>query len=303
MSKFFPLMRRLSVASLATAIAACGGGGGGSSESSETTTVSPTAAPSTTNFVSASKFAAHVSQKGNGGHLLQSGVAQALISGQPVRLDNEDKILQASIKTANKSDLLVGVSLQNGLFTDTLVSGKNGSSEVAKAMGAILVRIEVDGKRDAAFPSNVVFAEQIQELSATLSGVIQSCKTQLLDSNGDGVVDTGEVVIARDCIVTEEQIGLALSTTSANHFNFVVPNVSAGTHTVTVHARAVASAEFTNGLTPIEFDANGNPIAYAPTANNAARGFAVVDVGTLAIEQVRAINQEGGIVIDMGGAI
>lgn len=248
----------------------------------------------------ASKFAAHVSQAGQGTHLLHSGVATAITSGVPVVVDNEDKILRATIKTANKKDLLIGVSLQSSLFTDTVVKGKLGSSETAAAMAALMVRIEVDGKKDAAFPRTVVFSKRVQELSATLGGVIQRCTVNLIDTNGDGTPDSGEIVIGRDCIVTEEEIGLALSTTSANHFNFVVPNVTPGEHVVTVHARAMSSAEFKNGLAPTAYDANGNPIEYAETANNSATAWALVDVGALTVEENRAINQEGGINVELG---
>lgn len=298
-------LRRLYLASLAALFTGCGGGGGGGSTTASITdefTLGTYAAPvraEATSVQAGSKFAAHVSQAGENLHLLHSGIASATTSGVPVTVDNEDRILEATIKTANKSDLLVGVSLQSTLLTDTLVSGKNGSSEVAKALAAIMVRIEVDGNRGFAFPTSVVFAKQIQELTATLSGVIRSCKVNVTDTTGDGVIDSGEIVIARDCVVTDEQIGLALTNTSANHFNFVVPNVSSGQHSVKVFARAMSSAEFKNGLTPTEFDANGNPIDFAETANNSAKAWALVDVGSLTVEQVRATNQEGGIIIDV----
>ena len=35
------------------------------------------------------------------------------------------EVLEASIKTPNKQDLLIGVSLEGGLFTRTKVTGKN----------------------------------------------------------------------------------------------------------------------------------------------------------------------------------
>lgn len=248
----------------------------------------------------AAKFAAHVSQSGSGSHLLHSGVATAVTSGQVVKVDNEDNILSATIKTANQKDLLIGVSLQNGLFTDTTVKGKLGSSEVATAMAAILVRVEIDGQKNRAFPSSVVFAQRIQELSATLGGVIQSCNFGLTDSNGDGVPDSGEIVIARDCTVTEEQIGLMLSTTSANHFNFVAPNLTPGDHTVKVYARAMSSAEFKNGLTPTKFDAAGNPIEFQQTADNSATAWALIDVGSLTVEETRAVNRDSGISVELG---
>lgn len=59
--------------------------------------------------------------------------------------------------------------------------------------------------------------------------------------------DAGTIDVADDCAVSDEEIGLILSTTSANHCNFLAPNLSAGEHPVTVHAAAVCSAAYTNG--------------------------------------------------------
>lgn len=114
--------------------------------------------------------------------------------------------------------------------------------------------------------------------------------------------------MADDCVVSDEMIRLILDTTSADHFNFVAPNLDPGDHTVKVCAKAMSSAEFTNGswsYCPEERDADGNcPVALVEveTTNNAAQGYALVDVGVLTVEEVRAINQEGGIVIDTDAA-
>jgi hypothetical protein len=246
-----------------------------------------------------SKFAADVRQAGEGFHLLHSGVAVAALSGQSVTaVDDTDNILEATIKTANKKDLLIGVSLQSSLFTDTTVKGKNGSQEKADAQAGIMVRVVIDGNPNLAAPNTVVFAKRVQELSATLGGVIKSCNFLVLDTDDDGTADSGEIVVARDCEVTDEEIGLMLTTTSANHFNFVAPNLGPGDHTVKVYAKALSSASFTNGTTPV-YDIDGNLIGDAPTTNNESQAWALVQVGTLTVEEVRAVNQSFGITIDL----
>ena len=257
------------------------------------------------------KFTAHVAQSGANTHLLHSGVAMAVESGVPVSVDDTDKILEATIHSANKKDLLIGVSLQSGLYTDTTVKGKNGSSEKAGAMAGIKVHLEISGLDDSgnpakAYPESVVYASRVQELSATLGGVIESCTVNLVDEDGDGIPDSGEFVVARDCEVSDEEIGLMISTTSANHFNFVVPNLAAGDHTVKVWAEALASAEFTNGtycpgvvIDGVCTDADGNPLAEVETTNNEAKAWALVDVGSLTVEAVRATNTTDGINIDL----
>lgn len=258
----------------------------------------------------ASNFAATIRQApGEGIHLLHSGVAEAVDSGVIVEVDNTDTVLSTGIKTANKKDLLIGVSLQSGLYTDTQVKGKNGSSEKAGAMAGVKVRVIVkdkDGVSVDVYPSEVVFASRVQELSAVLGGVIESCEITVDPDTGEG-----DLVIADDCIVSDEEIGLMLSTTSANHFNFVAPDMESGDHTIEVEAMALASAEFENGTYVVgdldqgtcegqdgEWDGGDSSCTFT-TTNNVAKGWALVDVGTLTVQQVRAINQSGGITTDL----
>lgn len=274
-----------------------------------------------------SKFAAHVRDAGQGLHLLHSGVADtADVNGTKCDADHqwyswdgdngvcvtagdEDDILTATIKTPNKKDLLIGVSLQNGLYTDTTVKGKNGSQEVAGAEAGISVRVVIDDGAISAYPESVVFAKRVQELSATLGGVIESCTVNLVDDNADGIPDSGEFNVIDDCVVTDEEIGLMLSTTSANHFNFVAPDLPPGDHIIKVYAKAVSSAAFLNGsyatesLTEEDCTAAGGTydagVCTFETTDNHAKAWALVSVGSLTVEEVRAINQEGGIVIDV----
>lgn len=298
----------------------------------------------------ASKFSAHVDN--TSAYLLQSGVADTMTpsgsacaggnyfydAGYDVCYTSGDtqNILNASIKTPNKKDLLIGVSLESALFTHTEVKGKNGSSEKAGAEAGVMVRVLIDpiysntGDLQSyvrAYPDNVVFAKRIQELTATLGGVIESCDVSLevtgtADGSGNvtGTAD-GTINIADDCIVSDEEIGLILNTTSANHFNFVAPNMLPGDHAVVVEATAVSSAAFSNGSyllsdsTLSEAECVGDPKGTAvyendgsvevyvgceiETTDNSAKAYAVINIGSLTVEEVRAINQDGGITIDM----
>ncbi|MDB4285309.1 hypothetical protein N9903_00180 [bacterium] len=256
-----------------------------------------------------SKFAAHVSVAGDSLHLLHSGKATAVVSGTEVTGMKEECILEATIKTANKSDLLIGVSMQDGLYTMTKVKGKNGSVEVAGAEGGIEVWLEIDGDADShpVYPEIVTFARRFQELSATLGGVIESCDVTVTATGSGDTWDgtsTGTIYVPDDCEVSDEEIGLILDTTSADHFNFVAPNLDPGDHTVRVCARAKSSAEFTNGswsYCPVDRNPDGLcpvDMVVVETTNNEAQGYALVDVGVLTVEKVRAINQAGGIIID-----
>lgn len=236
--------------------------------------------------VQGSKFAAHVAQPGAGMQLMQKDV------------NSTTNLLSSTISTPNYKDLLIGVSLQSGLYTDTTVKGKHGSYEEAGAEAAIKVHVDITGLDSygnpaKAYPEEVVFAGRVQELSAVLGGVINSCS----DSNDDGTI-----TVVDECDVGDEEIGLMLSTTSANHFNFVAPDLAPGDHTVTVQVTTLSSSEFTNGtyssstMTELEctdaggvFDAGTGECTFT-TTDNEANSWAMVDVGSLTVEQVRAVN-------------
>lgn len=175
-------------------------------------------------------------------------------------------VLSTTIKTPNKKDLLVGASFETGLYTQTQVKGKNGSTDTATASATLEVRLLIDGSENVAYPYWVVYDKRAQTLSATLGGVLQSCQ----DLNGDGVI-----TVATECVVTDEDINLILETMAANHYNFVVANLSPGTHTVSVQVRIGTTAD-----------------AGAGTAS----AMAGVGRGSLTVEEVRATNAPDGIV-------
>lgn len=174
-------------------------------------------------------------------------------------------VLKTTIKTPNHKDLLIGGSLETALYTATMVSSKTGTTDTSKATAVLEVRILVDGQAAKAWPKEVVYDQRVQQLSATLGGVIQSCR----DANLDGVLD-----IADECIVTPEQIELIQNTMGARHFNFIAPNVSTGTHTVELQVKVSSSTSVQTGT---------------------ASAHAAVGRGVLTVEEVRATNAPDGI--------
>ncbi|SRR5213593_1844333 len=174
-------------------------------------------------------------------------------------------VLSTTIKTPNKKDLLIGVSLETALFTQTQVKGKNGSTDTASASATLEVSVLLDGKpfdkasQTGAFPPKVVYDKRAQILSATLGGVIVSCT----------VVD-GVIIVGTNCIVDDEMIELILDTMAAHHFNFVAANLEPGTHTLEVQVG-------------IGVDTSSGAGSASATAG--------VGRGSLTVEEVRAINQ------------
>lgn len=161
-------------------------------------------------------------------------------------------VMTASLKASTNKTFFVSPSLVTGLYTNTQVSGKtsgNPSSETATAAASVAVRVLLDcagcstpgqpqtqnvswamaGYPDAGsgLPnqggSGIIFNARIQQLTATLGQAITS--TCL----------TFTTTLSNTC--PPEVINLILDTTSAHTFNFILPEVGAGQHTVTIQAR------------------------------------------------------------------
>ena len=146
-------------------------------------------------------------------------------------------VMSASLKTSTNKTLFVSPSMLTGIYTNTQVKG-NGGSQTATAVASVAVRVLLDCSNCvqngapqtlpalyfmAGFPdqggSGIVFDARIQQLTAVLGQAITS------------------TCIAAVTTCSQEMIDLILSTTSAHSFNFILPEVGSGQHTVTVQAR------------------------------------------------------------------
>jgi hypothetical protein len=195
--------------------------------------------------------------------------------------------LSATIKTSEQKDLVMGVSLECGLYTRTEVKGKKGQTSTSNASTSVEVAVILDkGTADArvAAPGWVTFCSREQELSATLGDVLESCDVSITE-NADGTLSGA--FDKDDCEFSDEMISLMLKTMNANHYNFILTDVGtygAGGHTVDVMVRT--SSE-TSGSTigddgmPL-LDENGESvIKYNAGAN------AILGNGSLVVDEVR----------------
>ena len=201
-------------------------------------------------LAASSKFAAHVT-----GVLITNGAGGT-------------GTLNVPIKTANKSDLLVGVSLQSTVLTETKTKGKNGDTNLSVAEGKVWVCLEVDGGNHTNFaPDCVTFEMRRQTLETKLSGVL-TCPTE----------DTPDV--DDFCTITDdEEVNLLLETMSANHFNFVVRDLGPGDHMVKANIFGTTDTD-------------------CATTDESCRAEVAVGPGSLTVEEVRATNDDGGIIFD-----
>jgi hypothetical protein len=192
----------------------------------------------------------------------------------------------ATIKVPQDKELLVGVSAEIGLVTYGSIKGKNGGSATAKADAEAYVTIfavptdTYSGSgipTDKARPGTIMLSKRIQELSATLGGVIEDCT---FNTSGDAEEIT--INIATDCTVSDEEIGLLQATTAAHHFNFVLPNMDQGEYDIV--------ALFTTGAA-VEVnvcDADSGCTDGVGEALAAAKAAAVINKTMLTVQEVRA---------------
>lgn len=201
----------------------------------------------------------------------------------------------ATIKVPQQKELLVGLSAEIGLLTDTSVKGKNGGSARAIAGAEAYVTIfavptgeydpEVTPLKKAA-PGKVILSKRVQELDATLGGVIQSCTDG--DTDFDSVADTdpnGTIDVVTECIVTDEEIGLLQDTTAAHHFNFVLTDMVSGEYDIVAVFTTGANAEVdicTDYYDCALYDPQG-------TVSGSAEATVVINKYMMTVQEVRAV--------------
>jgi hypothetical protein len=255
-------------------------------------------------MVSASAFAGpsakFAATYGNNGPYLVSMVriTDADVDTGPI-FDFKDGYTFATIKVPQDKELLVGLSSEVGLTTDTSIKGRNGGAAKAIAGAGAWVAVfacPVDGGdcTDLALPGPVILSGRIQTLSAKLGGVIETCEdttggTDLngVDPGGDGYIDTpdGVIDVLTECEVSDEEIGLALDTMASHHFNFVLPNMDQGEYDIIAYF-------LTGAMGAVDIDELSVTDGGTVSASTVAKAW--IGNYMLTVQQVRAT--KGGII-------
>jgi len=214
-------------------------------------------------------------------------ISDADADTEEVMVDSNTGYTLATIKVPQGKELLIGVSAEIGLVTDTSVKGKNGGAARAIADGEAYVTVFAvshdGGGSVKAAPGKIMLSKRVQELDATLGGVIQSCQVTCgVDAITEAIV-CDDIVIAEDCVVTDEEIGLLQKTTAAHHFNFLLPNMNQGVYDIKAVFTTGASAEvdICDEGEECSYDAEG-------TVTASAAATAVINKTMLTVQQVRA---------------
>lgn len=138
------------------------------------------------------------------------------------------ELMSLQIKTANYSDLMIDVAAQCNLTTRT--KGKTATdadgivADTASATAGLGIKIELDGEpAQVIIPSNAVtFCKRSQTLTVELGQALANC------SIVDGSL-TGE-----NCTLDDQSVELILDTLSTHSFNYTIPDVGPGWHTIKV---------------------------------------------------------------------
>lgn len=193
----------------------------------------------------------------------------------------------ATIKVPQGKELLIGVSAEIGIVTNTSVKGKKGGAARAVAGGEAYVTVFAvprdGGDSVKAAPGEIMLSKRVQELDATLGGVIQSCQVTCGVELDTGAIVCDDILIAEDCEVTDEEIGLLQKTTAAHHFNFLLPNMNQGVYDIEAVFSTGASAE-------VDICDAGEACSNDPdgTITASAAATAVINKTMLTVQQVRA---------------
>ncbi|HKQ78958.1 MAG TPA: hypothetical protein VJ810_34995 [Blastocatellia bacterium] len=154
---------------------------------------------------------------------------------------NWQSVMSGTMKTSQQKDMIITAAMEVGLYTRTLVSSKNGTSDTSSALAGVEVRVVVDAgtpNERIAYPGDVVFGRRNQQLTATFQGLIDGCLTTDLT--------TGAVIIDPTC-VRPETLELVLDTMNANSFVFALDDMGSGVHSIKVQARMVMNTTVQTG--------------------------------------------------------
>ncbi len=223
-------------------------------------------------MISVQAFAEGMPSSKSGGAIVFDGMAVMSTNAASPAFSAADSdgwvtIMSTSLKCANQKDLIVSPSLECGLYTDTTVKSKNAVRDTSSASASIRIRVMMDGTIMAEPDGDnlgVAYCERSQTLTAVLQGIIYD----IIMVDGVPVIDENTL--------TPEEIGLILETMSSHTFNFIIPNVSSGDHTIEVQAKIATDASWQAG---------------------SASADAVIGKGSVTVDEVRFIKGDVGNII------
>ena len=150
--------------------------------------------------------------------------------------------LSGTLHKAQRKDLVIDVSLECGIYTETEVKSKGGNKEESNAEGSVMVRVKYTNidSGDTGFMTTsedvgILFCQRSETLSAELQGLIDGC-----------IDEDGHIINTLECL-DDETISLILATMNANSFNFIKEDLPQVDYRVEVEAQLAVRGSAGNG--------------------------------------------------------
>jgi hypothetical protein len=202
-------------------------------------------------------------------------------TGNPVAVtaDNFVTIMSVPMKVSNSQSLFASPSLVTGLYTNTSVKTKPGSTSTATAAGGVYMRAVLSS--DAAGLKILQVADPVgmctndilgcAQLNGSYGVVLDSRVQTLSQTLSDCVVNVmvGSVAGSGTCTF-DSTIDLILKTTSAHSYNFIFPNVGQGVYYIVIQLGVDSGATVSGSGTAV--------------------GSAAFGLGSLTVESVRLVH-------------
>lgn len=168
-------------------------------------------------------------------------IGAAALAGGTCDLDGYCKVFETVLENSGTpKDLVIGLSFETVLMTDTSVKSQGGNKSTSVADAKITMKVLVDGVEAA--PGPVIFDRRRQELWAKLGGVLDC-----VDTVDPETGETDGIISFDECTLTDEEIGLILDTAQASTFNFLKYNIGSGSHTIEAWAQLEEGGEIVDG--------------------------------------------------------
>ena len=227
-----------------------------------------------------------------------------------------DEVLSTYIKVPQDKELVFDVSLECGLYTDTLVRSKGGTKDTSTAMADVKVHVayqeilgvDGDGKfilgeKKYAYPgdeeSGVTFCKREQKMMAKFQGIFQTCEETVI------LIDPYTGVEREECVLYGTDTCLDAQPVYADDgvtiIDYVVKldtecldyeEVQLIQDTVSANAFNFVSANLPQGEYKVTVEAEIKTSADFTNGGAAAKGL--IGLGSMIVDEVRYINGDTG---------
>ena len=260
-------------------------------------------------FMASPVFAQMSSAKGS------AAISGATLLAATNKTNSWDPVLSTYVKIPQDKELVFDVSLECGLYTDTLVRSKGGTKDTSTAMAAVKVHVALEriegvdadgdfilGEKFYAYPgeedSGVTFCKREQQLMAKFQGIFQTCEDPVFivdpytleereecAAYGESTCLDVTAVVDGDGIITDYVTTVDLECLDYDEVQLIQDTVSA-------NAFNFVSPNLDQGEYKVTVEAEIKTSTDFANGGAAAKGM--IGFGSMVVDEVRFINGDTG---------